>query len=99
MEQFTDPPEAGHSNGTPARLGCFPGCLPIAGITIAAALLLYVNGGVVKACYDALAEQYPRTFGKEDVAQIVMFVAPVLLLIVEWTTLDFLRRMLFSRRA
>jgi hypothetical protein len=72
------------------------GCLYVAFVVVVSVALLLVNALLCLTIYGAI----PKS-GDEDLAarlgQLFFFVAPVLLLIVEWNLLDRLQR-LFSGR-
>jgi len=74
--------------------GCFTGCFYVLGVAAMACLLLFINGGMVMAFFEAATETGPRWLRNKQLMQFTLFVAPVVLLILQWMIFDFVRRVL-----
>ena len=72
------------------------GGLGTCGFALASALfgclLLVLNGGVVAAIYFAIAENGPQWMRNRSLSQFALYVGPVLLLILQWTMIDWVGR-------
>jgi hypothetical protein len=66
------------------------GCGFIIFTCLVSCLLMIVNGGLVAAVYQWVAEWGPGLLRQSRVAQATLFVVPVLLLFVQWWLLDHL---------
>ena len=73
-----------------SALAATDGCGFIAFTCLVSCLLMIINGGLVAAGYQWLAEGGPRFLQQTRVAQATLFVAPVLLLFLQWWLLDHL---------
>lgn len=82
---------------SPQALGCFSGCLYVLGLTLVASALLFVNGGMVLAVFRSLSHLLPSSFSDQRIVQFVLFVAPVLLLVLQWMMLDVVMRVIRRR--
>lgn len=67
------------------------GCLLMLLACAAACLMFVANGIVFSAIYTQLAPRGPEWLRHAKVAQVLMFVTPLLMLIAEWWVLDQLR--------
>lgn len=72
--------------------GCLTSCLYMLGLTLAASLMLVINGGITYAIFVALAESNPAWLADERPVQFVLFISPVGLLVLQWMLLDMLVR-------
>ncbi len=50
--------------------------------------MLVFNGAVVVAAYSIFAEARPKSLGTPQVSQIVYFLVPVAMLVMEWWVID-----------
>ncbi|MEX0824550.1 MAG: hypothetical protein WD119_00205 [Pirellulaceae bacterium] len=70
--------------------------------TLAAALitgaLLFLNGGLVMALLNAASPEGPKWFRDPRFVQFTLFCAPVILVIIEWMMIDFVRSHLWRSR-
>jgi uncharacterized membrane protein YhdT len=57
--------------------------------------LLFLNGGLVMALLNVVAQEGASWLRNEQFMQFSLFAAPVLLLVVEWMMIDFLRTRLW----
>ena len=81
----------------PQATGTASGCLYLLGLALVACTLLFINGGMVLAVFRGLADSLPDQFSNQRMVQFVLFVAPVVLLVLQWMAWDFLVRV-FRRR-
>lgn len=72
--------------------GCLSGCLYVFWVAGVACLLLFINGGIVMALIDVISDLGPTWLRNKQLAQILLFVVPVVLLVIEWWMFDRLRR-------
>ncbi len=61
-------------------------------------LLLFLNGGLVMAFLNALADREWQPAKDPQITQFVVLLIPVLLLVIQWWMIDYLRAV-FHRRA
>lgn len=73
------------------------GCLIAGSVALLTCLMLFVNGSLVLAILTALEGQGPRWFRDPRVSQFLLFAVPVLLVVVQWKLIDYLRRKLRRR--
>lgn len=64
------------------------GCLYAGAIAVVTAVMLVINGSVVLGLVRVLARSGNDLLARPDVAQILLFVLPVLMVAVEWKLLD-----------
>ncbi len=81
----------------PQAAGCFSGCLYVLGVTLVACTLLFINGGMVLALFRSLSDSLPSFFSNQRMVQFVLFVAPVLLLVLQWMVVDVVMRVIRRR--
>lgn len=74
------------------------GCAIGIGSALFTCLLLYLNGSFVLAVISALQGHEGTWFQDERVAQCTLFLVPVILVVVEWMMIDYVRTR-FVRRA
>lgn len=72
------------------------GCLLALGSALLTCLMLFINGSLVMGILAALATTGPAFLSDERFRQFVLFSLPVLLAIVQWMMIDYVRRR-FSR--
>lgn len=63
------------------------GCLYLLSVCVTACTLLVINAVVVRALYGFLPAD-PEIFAHPRLGRAVMFVAPIMLLVVEWMLID-----------
>lgn len=68
------------------------------GAALVTAALLFFNGGFVMAVLNAVASEGPGWLRDQRFMQFTLFAAPVLLVIVEWMIIDFIRTHLWRSR-
>ena len=64
------------------------GCIHVCAITLFACVLLVMNGGVVAAIYFSIAAVGPKPMADPRMAQLALYVLPVLMLIGQWHLVD-----------
>mgnify|MGYP000023306409 FL=1 len=74
------------------------GCAIGIGSALFTCLLLYLNGSLVLAVISALKQPGDKWLNDEKVVQCVLFLVPVMLVVVEWMMIDYVRTR-FVRRA
>lgn len=77
------------------------GCLAAMGSAALTCFLLFLNGGVVLATLNALSSSsrglvYLRN---ESFSQFVVLIGPVILVIIQWMMIDYLRTRVSRRRS
>ena len=65
--------------------------------TVITGVLLFLNGALVLALFQTMASQGPDWMRKPEVMQFVLFVAPVVLVVLQWMMIDYLRNHLRPR--
>ncbi len=78
------------SDGLPRRVlpaGCLLTLLS-AGLTC---LLLLINGSLVMAALDSIPSTAPNWVKKPEFIQFMLFLVPVLLVVVQWMLIDYVR--------
>ena len=74
------------------------GCAIGIGSALFTCLLLYLNGSLVLAVISAVKEPGDTWLNDERVAQCALFLIPVILVVIEWMMIDYVRTR-FVRRA
>ena len=74
------------------------GCAIGIGSALFTCLLLYLNGSLVLAVVSALKQPEGNWLDDERVVQCVLFTVPVILVVIEWMMIDYVRTR-FVRRA
>lgn len=74
------------------------GCLAAVGSALLTGFLLFLNGGVVLASLNALSSGGLTFLRNESFSQFVVLLGPVVLVIIEWLMIDYLRTRLSRRR-
>jgi hypothetical protein len=74
------------------------GCAIGIGSALFTCLLLYLNGSLVLAVISALNKTGDSWLKDESLAQCVLFLVPVVLVVIEWMMIDYVRTR-FVRRA
>ena len=67
------------------------GCAVVMGSVLISCVLLFLNGGLVMALINALHEGGVPWAADERITQFVVLIGPVLLLVIQWMMLDYLR--------
>lgn len=72
------------------------GCLFATGSALLTCLMLFINGSLVMGMLAALAATGPPFLNHEQFRQFVLFSLPVLLAVIQWMMIDYVRTR-FSR--
>lgn len=72
------------------------GCLMALMSAFTTCLMLFVNGSIVWACLTVLAAQGLSWANHPSISQFLLFVLPVLLCLVQWRLIDYVRRQITS---
>ena len=67
------------------------GCLIATGSAVLTGFLLFINGSLVMAILAALAQSGPEWMAKPAFSQFMLFAMPVLLVVIEWMMIDYVR--------
>ncbi len=73
------------------------GCLLIFASAILSCVLLFLNGGVTMALINAISERGYAWVNDDQITQFLVLFGPVLLLIIQWSMIDYLRTHLQRR--
>jgi hypothetical protein len=73
------------------------GCMLIFASAILSCILLFLNGGVAMALINAAQERGYVWVNDDRITQFIVLFSPVLLLVVQWTMIDYLRTHLQRR--
>jgi hypothetical protein len=73
------------------------GCLGVFVSALVSCVLLFLNGGVVMAILNALDDQNWTLFRDDQLSQFWVLIGPVILLIIQWRMIDYLRDHLAPR--
>ena len=80
------------------REGQATGCLAAAGSALLTGFLLFLNGGVVLALINALSSGGFPFLRDERFSQFAVLVGPVILVVIQWIMIDYVRTRLVPRR-
>jgi len=75
------------------------GCMMIFASAIVSCILLFLNGGVTMALINAVGERGYNWVDDDRITQFLVLVGPVLLLVIQWSMMDYLRNHLQRRPA
>jgi len=75
------------------------GCLAIFASALVSCVLLFLNGGVTMALITAVGERGYTWVADDRITQFLVLIGPVLLLIIQWTMIDYLRSRFLRRPA
>lgn len=67
------------------------GCAIGIGSALFTCFLLYLNGSLVLAVISALNRAGENWLADEKIAQCVLFLVPVILVVIEWMMIDYVR--------
>ena len=67
------------------------GCVLALGSATLTCLLLLVNGSLVMAVLDSVPNTAPSWARKPEFVQFMLFLMPVLLVVVQWIMIDYVR--------
>ncbi len=73
------------------------GCAIGIGSALFTCLLLYLNGSLVLAVISALKQSEDTWLNDERVVQCVLFLFPVILVVIEWMMIDYVRTRVVRR--
>lgn len=68
--------------------GLKAGCLAAFFSVFVGCVMLVLNGGIVASIYVALRPLQPDLLGRPQFSQLVFFLGPVVLLVIEWMLMD-----------
>lgn len=71
------------------------GCWIVLISALVSCLLLFLNGGVVMALINMLDDAGWQIVGDTRFTQFVVLIGPVVLLVIQWMMIDYLRNRLF----
>lgn len=74
------------------------GCLMALGSAVVTCVLLFVNGSLVLAMLTAFSSSGPSWVRKPEFSQFMLFSMPVVLVVVQWMMIDYVRTR-FSQRS
>ncbi|QDT06100.1 hypothetical protein K227x_45070 [Rubripirellula lacrimiformis] len=73
------------------------GCVFALGSALITSLMLFVNGSLVMAVISAMQRSGPDWANHAQLSQFLLYTLPVVLVVIEWMMIDYLRTR-FSRR-
>ncbi len=82
----------------PTRGGQAAGCLAAVGSASLTGFLLFLNGGVVLAALNAMSSGGLVFLRNESFSQFAVLIGPVILVVIQWLMIDYLRTRLLRRR-
>lgn len=88
---------ASHQNAA-ASGALAAGCLLTVGSALLTCLMLFINGSLVMAILVAINQVIPPQFHYPAVFQFLLFSMPVLLAVLQWMMIDYVRTRLSLRR-
>lgn len=74
------------------------GCLVVLTSALLCCVLLFFNGGLVMAVVNTFDDQDWAFAQNDRITQFIVLIGPVLLLIIQWMMIDYLRSQLRRRR-
>lgn len=84
----------------PIGVNAATGCLAVFASAMLTGLLLFLNGGVVLATLNALSSGGFAILRDERVTQFLVLIGPVVMVVIQWIMIDYVRtRLLRSRQA
>jgi nicotinamidase-related amidase len=73
------------------------GCVLIFASAMLSCILLFLNGGVMMALINAVGERGYNWVNDDRITQFLVLFGPVVLLVIQWTMIDYLRTHLQRR--
>ena len=73
------------------------GCAIGIGSALFTCFLLYLNGSLVLAVISALSQADENWQKNEQVVQCVLFIVPIILVVIEWMMIDYIRTRFLRR--
>ena len=73
------------------------GCLLGVGSALLTCVLLFINGSLVMALLTALSGSGPQWTKNPEFSQFMLFLLPVILVVIQWKSLDYVRSRLGQR--
>jgi len=55
-------------------------------------LLLFINGAIVLLFVRAMVQSGTSLFSRSDIAQLLLLAVPVVMVVVQWKMIDYVRR-------
>lgn len=80
-----------HATDSSARTTTAAGCLAACGSALVTCGLLFLNGSLVMAILAATEGVGPDWARKPEFSQFLLFLLPVVLAVVEWKMIDYVR--------
>ena len=74
------------------------GCMLAFGSALLTCLMLFINGSLVMALLTAFASSGPYWVRKPQFTQFMLFFMPVLLAVIQWMMIDYVRSRFRQRR-
>ena len=67
------------------------GCVVSFGAAVLTGFMLFINGSLVMAVLAALARSGPSWASNPEASQFLLFLMPVVMVVVEWMMIDYVR--------
>lgn len=74
------------------------GCLLTMGSALLTCLMLFINGSLVMSVVAVLTESGPPWLGNPKFTQFILFALPILLVVLQWKMIDYVRTRVFDVR-
>ncbi|MGB7325095.1 MAG: hypothetical protein WBD31_09500 [Rubripirellula sp.] len=74
------------------------GCLLAIGSALVTSLMLFINGSLVMAVISAAQRSGPSWAANVQLSQFLLFTIPVVLVVIEWMMIDYVRTRTRQRR-
>ena len=87
----TDMKTRGNDLDDQAKSGTLAACLTAMGSAVTTGFLLFLNGGVVLAAVNTLASGGLEELNDDRFSQFLVLFGPVLMVVVQWIMIDYLR--------
>jgi len=82
-----------------AKSGTVAACLTALGSALITGFLLFLDGGVVLAAINTLVSGGLEELNDDRFTQFIVLFCPVVMVVVQWMMIDYLRAHLVRRRA
>ncbi|TWU60390.1 hypothetical protein Poly51_06650 [Rubripirellula tenax] len=74
------------------------GCILAIGSALVTSFMLFINGSLVMALISVVSQAGPEWASNAQLSQFLLFTLPVILVIIEWMMIDYVRTRLRQRR-
>ncbi|NNE00031.1 MAG: hypothetical protein HKN47_22150 [Pirellulaceae bacterium] len=91
LRRFLWYPERDMQNEPAARTGVLPGCLFALTSALVTCAMLFVNGSLVLAFLKAFSKSGFQWAREPGVMQFLLLLIPVLLVVIQWKMIDYIR--------